>query len=89
MAQIKENNTIGTDALDHVTGGYGYYDEPVEVILEEARQTAIWWKEHGRFLENALDLLSRYYFFPGKTTRQQIDQIIIEVYNSTNVSAEC
>ena len=84
MTHTDEMNKIPVDCLDSVAGGH-LSDYTAEELLEEARQTAVYWKHNGRTLEHALDLLSRLFFEPGKTTREEIERIIMEVYNDPTI----
>ena len=72
---------INPEDLENVSGGSIYTDLSAEEILAATRENAIWWKEQGRSKEQALDLLSRYMYTPGKVEREAVDRIIIEVYS--------
>ena len=79
---MKNTGIIDIDELGNVSGGTVYDDLSVEEILEATRNNALWWKEQGRSLTDALELLSRYMYIPGKVERETIDQIIREVYGA-------
>ena len=73
---------INSEMLDKVAGGT-VYDDPsvtVEEINKAARETAQEWKDNKWYLDRALDLLPRYFFIPGKNTKEDIILIIKEVY---------
>lgn len=42
----------------------------------------MWWVEQGRRLEDALELLSRLMYTPGVVARDEVDQVIREVYGA-------
>ena len=72
--------TISIEMMNEVAGGGLYEDAPVEVILEEARKSAIYMKANGNSFPVALDLISRYYSVPGKIEREEFTSIVEEVY---------
>lgn len=74
-------NELDFDKLDIVAGGVMFYDDlPVEEIKEIARHYIQEWKDQGRPLEDALELLTRYYSVPGKVEREEITEIVKEVF---------
>ena len=68
------------EQLEAVTGGTVYDNESREVILAEARRLSIDWKNRGVSLSYALEMLPRYFFIRGKTTKEDIAEIVKEVY---------
>jgi uncharacterized protein Yka (UPF0111/DUF47 family) len=74
-------NEIDFDNLDKVAGGVMLYDDlSPEEIKETARRYIQEWKDQGRSLEDALELLTRYFCVPGKVERDEIAVIVREVF---------
>ena len=76
-----EIKKLNTEELEKVAGGISLPDDAsVEDILNAARKTAQEWKKDNMSLTTCLDMVSRYYFVPGKTTREMIKDIIREEF---------
>ena len=74
-------NEIDFDKLDSVAGGVMLYDDlSPEEIKETARHYIQEWKDQGRSLADALELLTRYFCVPGKVEREEIAEIVREVF---------
>ena len=76
-----ENEKLNTEALEQVAGGVCLPDDAsAEDIKGAARRTAREWKDSNMSLDKCLDMVSRYYYVPGKTTREMVMDIIREEY---------
>lgn len=76
-----EIKKLNTEELEKVAGGISLPDDAsAEEILAAARKTAREWKNDNMSLNTCLDMVSRYYFVPGKTTREMIKDIIREEF---------
>ncbi len=73
---------INSELLDKITGG-SVYDDPsvsAEVVLAEAKQTAEWWVSQGWSVNQALEMLPRYFCCPGKVEKEDIIPIVKSAY---------
>ena len=55
-------------------------DATAEDILAAARQTAREWNNTNMSLNTCLDMVSRYFFVPGKATKEMIQEVIREEF---------
>lgn len=73
--------TMELEMMEKVSGGATWNDDATrEEILANARRTAAEWVARHDKLANALELLPRYFFVPGKTTKEEITAIVREAY---------
>ena len=77
---MNTHQELNQEQLEQIAGGTVYDNESKEVILAEARRLAVDWKNRGVSLAYALEMLPRYFFIRGKTTKEEIAQIVKEVY---------
>ncbi len=76
-----EIKVLNTEELEQAAGGICLPDDAsAEDILAAARQTAREWKNSNMSLATCLDMISRYFFVPGKTTREMIQEAIREEF---------
>ncbi len=76
-----ETKMLNKEELEQATGGICLPDDATaEDILAAARQTAREWKNTNMSLNTCLDMVSRYFFVPGKTTKEMIQEVIREEF---------
>lgn len=76
-----EMKELNLKALEQIAGGICLPENAsAEEILDAARKTAKEWKNSNMSMDTCLDMVSRYYFVPGKTTREMVKDIIREEF---------
>ena len=78
-----EIRMMSKEELEKIAGGICLPDDAsAEDILDAARRTAGEWKNSNMSLNTCLDMVSRYFYVPGKTTREVVRDIIREEYGA-------
>ena len=76
-----EIKNLSVEEMEQTAGGICLPDDAsAEDIKGAARRTAREWKDSNMSLDKCLDMVSRYYYVPGKTTKEMIQGIIREEY---------